>query len=112
MDDRIATGLWVETQLRLLDHKGIFYYIVNKGAYFSGSVVLKIQSQTEGSQILTQVRDENGKLVWMTPLKSEWAAEGDIDAYIRRSIDRDPDIWIIEVEVRQKSDLGEIFILT
>lgn len=101
-DDRLPTGLWVDAQLRHLTEKGTPYYIINKGAYAGGTVILKLNSLTEGCQILTQVRDMDGKLGWLIALSGGWVAESEADAYIRRAVDRDPDVWVIEVEDRSK----------
>jgi hypothetical protein len=34
----------------------------------------------------------------------EEIAESEIDAYIRRSIERDPDVWAIEIEDKEMSN--------
>lgn len=111
-DARIPSGLWIEAKLRELGQKGIPYYIAHKGAYTSGTVLLKINSLNDGCQVLTQIRDENGKLGWMAALKGQWVAESEADAYIRRAVDRDPDLWAIEVEDRNKQNPfeGEIIL--
>ena len=110
-EERLPTGLWVEAQLRQMDQDAISYYLINKGAYFSGTVVLKINSINDGCQVLTQIRDENGKLGWMNALKAEWVVESEADAYVRRAIDRDQDIWAIEIEDPAKNVLKHHFIL-
>ena len=99
-DERLPTGLWIEAKLRDLDHKAVSYYVANKGNYFSGTVLLKINGLNGYCQVLTQLRDECGKLKWAAPLKETKMAELNADAYIKRSIDRDGDIWVIEIEDR------------
>ena len=44
------------------------------------------------------MRDIDGALGWMHALDEEEVEENQIDAYIRRALDRDPDIWVIEIE--------------
>ncbi len=111
-EERLPAGLWIEAQLRLLTQKAIPYYIANKGAYYSGTVILKINSLTDGCLVLTQIRNENGKFGWMAALKGNWVAESEADAYIRRAVERDPDVWAIEVEDRTKQNPfeGEIIL--
>lgn len=99
-EDRLPTGLWIEAQLRHLGEKGIPYYIANKGAYASGTVLLKLNTLQNGCLLLLQVRDMSGILGWMNALKTERVAEAEADAYIRRAVDRDPDVWVIEIEDR------------
>ena len=99
-DDRLPTGLWLEAQLRRLTEKGTSYYIANKGAYASGTILLKLNTIENGCLVLTQIRDLNGALSWMNALKTERVAEPEADAYIRRAVDRDPDLWVIEIDDR------------
>ncbi len=99
-DERLPTGLWLEAQLRRLNETGQAYYIAQKGAYASGTVLLKINTLDGNCLVLTQVRDETGQLGWMGALRTERVAEADADAYIRRATDRDPDVWVIEIEDR------------
>ena len=77
-------------------------YVINKGAHSGAAVMVKLNGLGNGCQILTQIRDIDGKRAWMHALKpkagEEHVAEADIDAYIRRSIERDRDVWAIEIE--------------
>ena len=48
--------------------------------------------------VYVQQRDLDGVLGWL-PIYSEGAAEdSEVEAYIARSVKRDPDLWVIEVE--------------
>jgi len=100
-DVRIPISVWIDAHLRRLNERGQGYYILNKGAFASGTVLIKINLLDGYSKILTQIRDENGDLGWMNALKDERVAENDADAYIRRSVERDSDVWVIEIEDRE-----------
>ncbi len=97
-DDRLPAGLWVEAHLRKLDTKAVSYYIVNKGAYASGTVLLKLLAPGKACRLLVQERDLDGVLGWANALNIDQVDESAADDYIRRSIARDPDVWVIEVE--------------
>lgn len=99
-DDRLPTALYVDAHLRRLAAEGVYYYILQKGAYASGSILLKINGIENGCVLLQQQRDLDGKMGWMKMLKGDVAPETDADAYIARARDRDPDLWVIEVEDR------------
>lgn len=103
-DSRVATGLWVEAQMRRCQSANIPLYVLNKGAYYSGTVLLKINSLGQGCQVLTQIRDDQGALGWMGALQGNWVAESEADAYIQRALKRDPDVWVIEIESRDKTN--------
>lgn len=110
-DDRLPTSLWVDAHLRQLMQKGIPYYIVNKGAYAAGTVMLKINGLTAGCLMLQQQRDLDGQLGWMALFDGEKVEEKQADEYIRRAIDRDPDLWVIEIEDKdlQNPFEGKVF---
>lgn len=97
-EGRLPTSLWVDAHLRHLNEQGRAYYIVQKGAYASGTVLLKINLLDGNVRVLTQIRDMDGKLGWMGALGQERVAESEADQYIRRAMDRDPDVWVIEIE--------------
>ncbi len=96
--DRLPTALWVDAHLRRLTLEGIPYYIVNKGAHAAGTVMLKLFAPQSGALLLQQQRDLDGAMGWMAHFKGEIVAEAEADAYIRRAVDRDPDLWVIEIE--------------
>lgn len=101
-DERIPTALWVEAKLRHLNEQGRAYYIVNKGAYAGGTVLVKINTLMDGCLVFIQQRGLDGKLGWSGVLGDTPVAEKDADAYIQRAISHDPDLWVIEVEDRER----------
>ena len=111
-EERLPTGLWVEAQLRRLTERGVPYYIVNKGAYASGTVILKLSDLSGACQVLSQARGLDGQLGWIEAGKGGWVAESEADAYIRRSVDRDPDVWVVEVEDRSRTNPFEGKLIT
>lgn len=96
---RVPTHLWVEGKIRELSTKGVGVYVLHKGERMNGLLLLKIHSKTSGYfQLLTQQRNFDGVLEWISVFSENEAEEAQVDAYIKRSIDRDPDLWVIEVE--------------
>lgn len=109
---RLPTGLWVDAHLRRLTQEAVPYYVVNKGAYVSGTVLLKINTlEPDGCTVLSQQRDLYGKMGWMPVFSGGPVAESEADNYIRRALGRDPDLWVIEIEDREGKNPfeGEIF---
>ncbi len=99
MDDgRLQTGLFLDAHFYRFTKQGKFYYVLNTGAYASGIIMLKINMLGQGFKLLIQQRDFDGNLVWENALDTATPKEKDIDEYIKRSIERDPDIWVIEIE--------------
>lgn len=100
-DDRIPTAVWVDAQLRKFQAEGKSCYVMNKGAYATGTVILKINLLGSGCFLLQQQRNLDGELGWMRLMKGEVVSEITVDDYIRRAIDRDPDLWAIEIEDKE-----------
>jgi len=111
MDERLPTALWVDAHLQTLTVNGIPYYIVNKGAYASGTVMLKLYAPGQGCKLLQQQRDINGTMGWMALFKGEIVDEPKADEYLRRTTDRDPDVWVIEIEDKAMTNPfeGQVF---
>ncbi len=97
-DDRLPTELWVTGHLHQLTLQGKTFYIAHKGAYSTGTVMLKISDMRGQCKLLQQQRDLDGEMGWMQLFKGEMVAEREADEYIRRAVDRDPDLWAVEIE--------------
>ncbi len=101
MTDDIPASIWIDSHLRALNAVGKSYYIIHKGAYAAGTVLLKINALNKTCLLQQQQRDSDGKLGWLALFKGAVASEEEADSYIQRAIDRDPDLWAIEVEDRE-----------
>ncbi len=110
-DDRLPTALYVEAHLKRLTLEAIPYYIINKGAHASGMVMLKLFAPGQGAKVLQQQRDMDGIMGWMALFDGEIVEEKKADDYIRRAMERDPDLWAIEIESRDMVNVfeGKVF---
>lgn len=97
-DARLPTALWVDAHLRKCMAAAIPVYVVHKGAHAAGTVMVKIVLGGKSCFLLNQSRDLDGNTGWMQVFDDAPVDENRADAYIRRSIERDPDVWVIEVE--------------
>ena len=100
-DNRLPTTLWIDAHLHQMNKEGRYYYILNKGAPAAGTVMVKLFAPGKGAIVLQQQRDSNGEMGWLALFEGVAVEETKADDYIRRSIDRDPDLWVIEVEDRE-----------
>ena len=97
MDDpRLKTGLWVQSQIRLCDIHSIPAVVVHRGDSDAGAVLLKINRLEDGCEVFTRFRGLDGESGWLRGTGS--VDESEADNYVRRQIDRDPDVWVIEIE--------------
>ncbi len=99
MDDaRLKTGLWVQAQIRLCDIDSIPAVVVHRGDGDAGAVLLRINRLSDGCEVLTRFRGLDGELGWLRATGPDPVDESKADDYVRRQIDRDPDVWVIEIE--------------
>jgi hypothetical protein len=98
-NERLPTELWVQAQLRRFSSAGTGAYLVRRGDTERGTVLVRLVGR-DGTRILTQVRDLDGKLAWMGVKEGAVLQNPDADAYVDRAVDRDSDLWVIEIETR------------
>lgn len=101
-DDRLPVKLWLDGVLKPLAGQGIYHYVHQEGDHVSGLVLLKLNNLEGLCKLLFQQRDfETDKLDWMPALHEEIVTESAADSYIARAMERDPDLWVIEIEDRK-----------
>jgi len=99
-EERLPTEIWVQAHLRRCSVDATPAALLRRGEPERGTVLLKLNQIEAGCRILTQARDLDGRLGWLAGLGGKLVAEAEADAYIARAIERDPDLWVIEIEDR------------
>ncbi len=97
----LPLSLWLDARLRTLNERGQAYYVLHKGAYDGAAVLLKINLLNGTSKLLTLMRVDGNQLVWSPVLRDEIMDDPPISAYITRAMQRDPDVWVVEIEDRR-----------
>jgi hypothetical protein len=97
-EPRLKSRLSVMAAIRTSQGRGLFATVARKGDEDAGAILLKQNLMGGGFRVLTQVRSAEGKAGWMAGTGREPVEEAVADAYIARQIDRDWDIWVVEIE--------------
>ncbi|MEM7520677.1 MAG: DUF1491 family protein [Pseudomonadota bacterium] len=96
---RLTARFWVDAYLMRLSAQAIPAFVVAHGDDTGGAVLVKL-STLDGQAVLFQRSFDlmTGDRRWV-----ELAAgpEREVDATVQRQRERDPDLWVIEVEDRQ-----------
>ncbi len=100
MSGRLPTGLWVAAHVARCSSRGMPVVVVRRGDPHRGVVIVKLHHVGTGFRVITQIRDLEGALLWKPAHGTEFVAEPEADRYIERQVAYDPDLWIIEVEMR------------
>jgi hypothetical protein len=90
----------VGAKLRECDNLAVPAVVRHKGERQSGTIVLKLDLLDGNCKVLTQARDLDGNLAWMSAFREGVVSNAEGEGYIERSIKRDPDAWVIEIEHR------------
>jgi hypothetical protein len=97
-EDRLKAELWIKAHVRLCDINSIPATIVRRGDPTGGAILLKLNRLENGCRVYTQVRDGDANPAWLCATGPDPVAEAEADAYIRRQIERDYDLWVLEIE--------------
>jgi hypothetical protein len=96
-EGRLPTELWMQAHLRRCMAEAVPVYVLRKGDPHGGMLLLKLNKGESGCRVLSQTRDVDGARAWIAALSGESVAEEEADAYIARAVDRDPDLWVVEI---------------
>ncbi len=98
MEARLKTRLMVQAAIRLCGIYAIPIVVARRGDEDSGAILLKLDRRKHGFQVLAQARGSSGELAWLRATGADPVDEATANAYIARQVDRDPDLWVVEIE--------------
>ena len=98
--ERLPTEVWVKAHIRRCLAEGVPVTVARRGEPHGGILLLKLNQLERGCRLLSQTRDLDGRIAWLPALKGALVAEDEADGYIARAVERDPDLWVVEIEHR------------
>jgi GMP synthase (glutamine-hydrolysing) len=98
---RLKAKLWVQAAVRACLSLGLTATVARKGDDDAGAILIKQNLMGAGFFVLTQIRTADGTQAWLRGTGPEPVEEEKADSYISRQIDRDWDIWVIEIDDRE-----------
>jgi len=98
MEARLKSGIWVKALIRRCDLAAIGVAVMARGDNDAGAILLKLNGRDAGCAVLSQTRRPDGALVWMRATGAALVPEVEADSYIARQRNRDPDLWVIEID--------------
>ena len=91
----------MQAALRAAQAQGLSATVVRKGDADAGQVLIKQHLLGTGFRVLTRIRTADDKPAWLRGTGAEPVDEAAADAYIARQVERDYDLWVVEIEDRE-----------
>ena len=98
MEARLKSSIQVKALIRRCDLAAMGVAVTVRGDPDAGAILVKLYGREAQATVLAQARRPDGTLGWLRATGTAAVAESDADAYIARQRQRDPDLWVIEIE--------------
>jgi hypothetical protein len=99
---RLKTEIWVAALIRRAQVGGAFATVALRGDPDAGDIVVKVNLLDGLARAYSPALLPNGDRTWIDPLgKDAPEIEAKVEEYLRRRRDRDPDLWVVEIDDRQ-----------
>ena len=101
MEPRLKTKVQVMAAVRVCSRHAIPITVARRGDEGAGTILIKLNQLERGVTVLAQTRTPQGDLAWLRATGETPVDEATADAYIARQVQRDPDLWVVEIEDRE-----------
>jgi hypothetical protein len=99
MSDRLPSGVLVSALLRRANDAGGMAMVLAKGDPQAGTILLIMNNKGRFSGCVEPGRDTAGRMVLLPAGPAESAAPHEVREYWQRRRARDPDLWVIDLDI-------------
>jgi hypothetical protein len=98
-EPRIATHMLVSSLIRQMAEQGDFATVLHKGDEIAGALLLVGRCRGQNPVLFEQYPALDGSRKWEPVVVQDIDNEDKLSEYLARRTARDPDIWILELDV-------------
>lgn len=99
MDVRLPAHLEISAIRRLAESLGGFATVLAKGERDAGTIALVISCPNSPAELYERLPQPGGNRIFVPTLSEDIDSAGEFSELIRRRTARDPDLWVLEVEI-------------
>ena len=101
-EPRLKTNLWISAQIRLCDIGFMPAVVARRGDSDAGQVMI-LRNLLDGTfELFARTTDLDGNRVWRCASGPDPVEYGAAQKLIDREAEFDPDIWVLEIEDRDR----------
>lgn len=100
MTPRLNTKTWVQVVLRRSMGLGVMATVLRHGDDSAGSVLVLAMDSRRQAKIFSATTLRDGTRAWLAISGEMLVSEADAMGQINRQLERDPDLWVLEIETQ------------
>jgi hypothetical protein len=108
LEPRLATHMLVTSLIRQMAETGDFATVLHKGDETAGQLLLLARFKGQNATLFEQYPALDGGRKWAAVSAQNIDNEEQLGQYLDRRIARDPDIWILELDVAFQERLNGV----
>lgn len=101
---RISSDLWIRALLRRCAGGGAPAFVVRRGDAERGALFVKVATLDGRARLFgpapASLHEATSERTLVPHLAPDGAPESEIDTYMARQVEFDPDLWLVEIEDR------------
>lgn len=99
MTPRLTSRMTIDALFRRVRAAGGFATVIARGNEIAGTILLLCRERGQPKSLLERTLDLDGNYRWTPCGPQDVESEATRDSYIQRRRDRDPDLWLIELDI-------------